>query len=69
MSPAPTPPNPQNLVDKNENNLTDNVINGEELGEENLNLNSNGGDYQMLHQTQQENHHEDDDDDEEYSER
>jgi len=70
MSPTPTPPNPQNLVDKNENNLTDNVINGEELGEENLNLNANGGDYQMLHQTQQENHHEDDDDDddEEYSE-
>ncbi len=27
MSPTPTPPNPQNLVDKNENNLTDNVIN------------------------------------------
>jgi len=71
MSPTPTPPNPQNLVDKNENNLSENVINGEELGDENLNLNANGGDYQMLHQTHQEHHHDDeddDDDDEEYSE-
>ncbi len=69
MSPTPTPPNPQNLVDKNENNLSENVINGEELGDENLN--ANGGDYQMLHQTHQEHHHDDeddDDDDEEYSE-
>ena len=69
MSPTPTPPNPQNLVDKNENNLSENVINEEELGDENLN--ANGGDYQMLHQTYQEHHHDDeddDDDDEEYSE-
>ena len=71
---SPIPPNPQNLSNNNHNNVGNNDLTENEfvLGEEEGQLNTSNGDYQMLNQVpsnleQNENDDDDDEDDDDDS--